>query len=108
MNRAHQRFAFALSGALAAASVARADDFQQGVPRAFWSAWEFEPGIITGLFLAAALYAGGLRWLRRATGAPRKLRREACCLWAGWMLLVTALVSPLHPWGRWFFSAHML
>jgi putative membrane protein len=32
---------------------------------------------------------------------------EAWCYAAGWFSLFVALVSPLHPWGRVLFSAHM-
>jgi cytochrome c oxidase assembly factor CtaG len=30
------------------------------------------------------------------------------CFWAGWSVLVLALVSPLHSWGTVLFSAHMV
>ncbi|HEX4667412.1 MAG TPA: cytochrome c oxidase assembly protein, partial [Chthoniobacterales bacterium] len=32
---------------------------------------------------------------------------EISCFVAGWLTLVIALVSPLHPWGSVLFSAHM-
>src|SRR4030095_13914196 len=32
---------------------------------------------------------------------------EAWCYAAGWFALFVALVSPLHPWGRVLFAAHM-
>jgi putative membrane protein len=33
--------------------------------------------------------------------------REVACFAGGWLTLVVALVSPLHPWGEALFSAHM-
>jgi cytochrome c oxidase assembly factor CtaG len=69
--------------------------------------WELEPAIVTGLFTTIALYASGIRWLRRATGAKRKLRRELALFTAGWVALVIALLSPVHPLGRVLFSIHM-
>ena len=32
---------------------------------------------------------------------------EVACFVAGWLALIIALVSPLHPWGSVLFSAHM-
>src|SRR4051812_46744343 len=72
-----------------------------------WRIWSFEPGIVLGLFISAALYATGLHWLRMRTGAPRKLRAEAGFFWAGWTFLAIALVSPVHPLGQALFAVHM-
>jgi cytochrome c oxidase assembly factor CtaG len=45
----------------------------------------------------------------RAAGVGRGVRRwEAACFALGWLTLVAALVSPLHPWGSVLFSAHMV
>lgn len=68
-------------------------------------AWEFDPGVVVPLLLAGALYARGVwgdRGLRRGVR-----RREVACFAGGWIALVVALVSPLHPWGEALFSAHM-
>jgi putative membrane protein len=70
-------------------------------------AWEFDPGVVAGLALSAVLYARGLHRLRRATASAHKLARDAAYFTGGWWLLVVALVSPLHPWGRELFAAHM-
>lgn len=68
-------------------------------------AWEFDPGVVVPLLLGGALYARGVwggRGLRRGVR-----RREVACFAGGWVALVVALVSPLHPWGEALFSAHM-
>jgi putative membrane protein len=70
-------------------------------------AWLSDPGLCVALILAAGIYVFGLRRLRRATNAPRKLRRAAWCYAAGWVALAVALVSPLHEWGEMLFFAHM-
>jgi cytochrome c oxidase assembly factor CtaG len=70
----------------------------------YW--WTFEPGIVIPLAVAGSVYAIGAARLhrinRRAVG-----RLEIGCFAAGWLTLVLALVSPLHPWGAVLFSAHM-
>jgi putative membrane protein len=70
----------------------------------YW--WAFEPGVVVPLAVTALLYAIGVVRLRgvntRAIGAV-----EISCFAAGWLTLVIALVSPLHPWGAVLFSAHM-
>ena len=60
--------------------------------------WEFDPGIVIPLALCAVLY------LRGSRGAAR---RQVACFWSGWLTLVVALVSPLHPLGEALFCAHM-
>jgi putative membrane protein len=70
----------------------------------YW--WAFEPGTVVPLVLSVLLYTVGVLRLRRvnthAIGAV-----EISCFAAGWLTLVIALVSPLHPWGAVLFSAHM-
>src|SRR5215208_5646079 len=79
------------------------DDFA-----ALMRAWSFEPLVVIGLALSAILYAAGMYRLWKASGIGRGIRVwEAFCYWLGWLALVVALVSPLHPWGRVLFSAHM-
>ena len=64
--------------------------------------WEFDPGVIVALACFALLYAQGSR--RQRISSPR----EKICFWCGWVALVLALVSPLHPLGQVLFSAHMV
>jgi putative membrane protein len=71
--------------------------------------WGWEPVTLVLLALSAGLYFVGVRRLWRAagrTGAGIK-RWEAACFAAGWLALFVALVSPLHPWGKVLFAAHM-
>src|SRR3954471_662833 len=68
--------------------------------------WTFEPGIVIPLVIAAWLYFRGVHRLRAVS--PQALgAMEVWCYAAGWITLVIALVSPLHPWGNVLFSAHM-
>src|SRR4051794_34969782 len=70
----------------------------------YW--WAFDPGIVIPLVLSGLLYAIGVARLRRVNthiiGGV-----EIACFFAGWLTLVIALMSPLHPWGSVLFSAHM-
>jgi putative membrane protein len=73
-----------------------------------WRTWGLEPGVVIPLVLSAMVYAQGIRALWRGGHAGRGVRtREAWCFAGGWLTLVMALVSPLHPWGSVLFSAHM-
>jgi cytochrome c oxidase assembly factor CtaG len=68
--------------------------------------WAFEPGVLVPILIAGWLYLVGFRRLRRAS--PNAFGHfEAIAFAAGWLTLVLALVSPLHPWGSVLFSAHM-
>jgi putative membrane protein len=71
--------------------------------------WAFDEHLtVAGLALSAWLYARGVRRLWRASRVGGGIRMwEAACFAGGWLALVVALVSPLHPWGRVLFSAHM-
>ena len=69
--------------------------------------WGTEPWVWTGLGLSAWLYAVGLRRLWRDQRGAGVRRWEAWCYAGGWFALFIALVSPLHPWGRVLFAAHM-
>src|SRR5205085_5777687 len=54
----------------------------------------------------AFLYAIGI-WRLRSASRNAFGAAEIACYTAGWLTLVLALVSPLHPWGAVLFSAHM-
>jgi putative membrane protein len=71
-------------------------------PDDLWSAWEFNPGVLIPLALSAALYILGQR---RHFGLTTL---QKISFWAGWLSLLLALVSPLHPLGEVLFSAHMV
>jgi putative membrane protein len=68
--------------------------------------WAFDPGVVLPLVLSGFLYALGV-WRLRAASQSAFGSREIVCYAAGWLSLVIALVSPLHPWGSVLFSAHM-
>jgi putative membrane protein len=69
-------------------------------------AWSFEPGVVIPITLSAILYSLGVLRLRRSS--PRSLRTSDTVYFAlGWLALVIALVSPIHPWGSVLFSVHM-
>jgi putative membrane protein len=77
-------------------------------PHDLWRAWSLEPAVIIGLALSAWLYFRGVRSLWRSAGPGRGIRRrEAAAFAGGWIVLVLALVSPLHRLGGVLFSAHM-
>jgi cytochrome c oxidase assembly factor CtaG len=71
--------------------------------------WGWEPFTWLGLIVSAWLYVVGVRRLWHAAGrSGAGVRRwEAWCFATGWFALFVALVSPLHPWGKVLFSAHM-
>ena len=76
-------------------------------PHDLWRAWSFEPLVMIALALSAVLYTRGLMrlWLpRRGVGIRRW---EATAFAIGWLVLLVALVSPLHALGGILFSAHM-
>src|SRR4051794_1468780 len=71
-------------------------------------AWGPAPRVCIPLILSGLWYAIGLRQLWRGGHASRGVRAwEALSFGAGWLALVLALASPLHPWGGVLFAAHM-
>jgi cytochrome c oxidase assembly factor CtaG len=77
-------------------------------PHDLWSAWSWDPLVLSGLGLAAALYARGMGRLYARSGRRRPSRRwEALAFWLGWAVLAVALVSPLHRLGETLLAAHM-
>ena len=71
-------------------------------------AWEWEPFALVPLLITAWLYRRGVRRLWGEAGRGRGLRGwEVGAFWAGWWTLAVALLSPLHPWGKMLFAAHM-
>jgi putative membrane protein len=70
--------------------------------------WSFEPGVVIPLAMSLWLYSQGTIRLWRASSPGRGIGwLEFSCFVCGWLTLVVALVSPLHPWGSVLFSAHM-
>jgi len=77
-------------------------------PSDLWTDWAFEPLVVLSLAITGWIYLRGLRRLWRNAGVGVGIRKwEAAAGACGWLGLVVALVSPLHPLGRVLFSAHM-
>jgi putative membrane protein len=73
-----------------------------------WHTWAFEPGVLTSLGLSLLLYVIGVTRVWRKLSPGRLVsKHEVLAFAVGWLALFIALVSPLHPWGRVLFSAHM-
>jgi putative membrane protein len=76
---------------------------------AAWARWNLEPWLVGLLLACAVLYALGLRRLWSRAGRGRGIAlREALAFAAGWLVLVTALVSPVDTLGGALFSLHMV
>jgi putative membrane protein len=83
-------------------------DGQPLAPHDLWSAWSWEPVVVTCLVLSLWIYFRGLRALWRSAGPGHGIRSwEAAAFVAGWATLAIALVSPLHRFGEVLFTAHM-
>jgi putative membrane protein len=77
-------------------------------PDDLWTDWSFDPLIVASLVISLAMYCYGLFRLWRSSERGRGISRWAAGAFAaGWLSLVVALVSPLHPWGEVLFCAHM-
>ena len=77
-------------------------------PHDVWRAWSFEPAVVVGLSVTAWVYLRGLRALWRSAAPGHGIRRwEAGAFAGGWIVLLLALMSPLHRLGAVLFSAHM-
>lgn len=85
---------FAIAAGVLLPAVALAHTGEPLQPDDLWRAWEFDPGIVIPLAAAAWLYARGARVQRISTP------RQHVFFWSGWISLVVALVSPLHPLGE--------
>ncbi|HXV01150.1 MAG TPA: cytochrome c oxidase assembly protein [Caulobacteraceae bacterium] len=71
--------------------------------------WEFDPWIVVPLIISAVLYVRGVFLLWRRAGIGRGVGRwQAVAFVGGWLILASALVSPLHELGEHLFVAHMV
>ena len=108
-RRSLKRLAFVIVFLLVLGSRAFSHEFETVGPQnphELLRAWSFEPGVVIPILLSAILYGVGFVRLRRA--APTTSRQlDMFCFAAGWVALVIALVSPIHPWGSVLFSVHM-
>ena len=77
-------------------------------PHDLWTAWSWEPVVVVGLVVTAALYARGMRRLRsRSVRRGPARRAEATAFWLGSSAFALALLSPLHRLGETLLAAHM-
>ena len=71
--------------------------------------WTLDAWIVVPLATSIVLYGIGLLRLWRRAGLGRGVRLwQAACFAAAWLLLVAALVAPLHWLGERLFTAHMI
>lgn len=76
--------------------------------QAFLLSWSFEPTVVIGLLIAAALYVRGWRRLRRRGRGGRILKPwRAWCYGAGLATVAIALLSPIGTFDSLFFFMHM-
>ena len=67
--------------------------------------WTFDPWLVTGIAIAALLYARGTRGLVGRTGFPAW---RPCCFGLGLLVIFVALASPIDPLGHLLLSVHMV
>jgi putative membrane protein len=99
---------FALVLALLASGEARAH-----AGHVHWSeldtTWTWDPWVVVPLAATLVFYVTGVARLWRQAGVGRGVRTwQAACFAAAWLLLVGALVAPLHWLGERLFTAHMI
>jgi putative membrane protein len=82
------------------AALAHSDEIHPGEP--IMSMWQFEPEIVAGLLIAAALYVAGVR-----RGAATKWWRHSL-FFAGLVALGAALLSPIEPLADHVFAIHQI
>jgi putative membrane protein len=94
----------ALAGALLlvapTAAIAHGEEIHPGEP--IMAMWHFEPEIVAGLLIAAALYVAGIR-----RGVPGKWWRHAFFI-GGLAALAAALLSPIEPLADHVFAIHQV
>src|SRR4051812_28415771 len=97
-----------LGGATSSLAHGAGSEGGRGGLDALWRSWSFEPVVVLSLVFSAWLYARGLLGWWRGGKIGRGIRRwEALAYGFGWLSLVLALASPLHPLGQVLFCAHM-
>jgi cytochrome c oxidase assembly factor CtaG len=73
------------------------------------TSWTWDPWITVPLAVSLILYSVGVSRLWRRAGRGRGVRVwQVACFALAWLLLVAALVAPLHWLGERLFYAHMI
>jgi putative membrane protein len=85
---------------LPTAALAHGDEIHPGEP--IMAMWQFEPEIVAGLLIAAALYIAGVR--RGVTARPWR----HAVFFAGLAALALALLSPIEPLADHVFAVHQV
>ncbi|EJC84041.1 putative membrane protein [Rhizobium leguminosarum bv. trifolii WSM2297] len=71
--------------------------------------WTADPWILVPLGLIAILYGcGNIRFRPRSAASRVAFARRSLTFWTGWLVLASALVSPLHWLGEQLFTVHMI
>lgn len=70
--------------------------------------WTFDPWIVGPLLVAGALFALGTAKLSRRSNTGRFPGWSGVAYWGGLLMLVIALVSPVHALGEHLFTVHMI
>lgn len=79
------------------------------IPGATDVGWEWDPWVVAPLAVSFVLYTVGLTRLWARAGIGRGVSAwQACAFASGWLVLLGALISPLHEYGEHLFYAHMI
>jgi cytochrome c oxidase assembly factor CtaG len=71
--------------------------------------WTFDLWVTLPLTVSAVLYGVGLTSLWRRAGLGSGIPGlRAGCFAAGWLVLMLALISPIHRWGTGLYAIHMV
>jgi putative membrane protein len=78
-------------------------------PHDLWTAWNWDPIILTTIVLTSWLYFRGIWLLWRQAGHGRGVQRwQIAAFTGGLFALILALISPIDALGEVLFSGHML
>ncbi|QTK82057.1 Hypothetical protein AT6N2_L1264 [Agrobacterium tumefaciens] len=80
----------------------------QGEEHASAATWTFDAWIVSPIILSAVLAGAGFLRLRRRSGKSREMTKSALAFYSGLLVLVAALVSPIHFMGEHLFTFHMI
>jgi cytochrome c oxidase assembly factor CtaG len=77
------------------------------ISNALFGSWELNPGVLIPTAILAALYARG--WLQLHRRAPDRFGfSQLIAFFAGLVIIVFALCSPLHEFAGWLLTVHMI